>query len=183
MANKKKRPDGKSEDPGVDAKIGGAWSMGGFLEGMSHLVESLGELAKKGEALKKQGEFTVPRHGGKPLRGMYGFTIRTMAGGEPVVETFGNLKPTPRGPEVQEVREPLVDAYEEKGEVVVLAELPGVEEQHVRWELKGDILTLDARNGDRKYGKEVVLPAPVTGDAPKKIFKNGVLELRFRKKA
>jgi HSP20 family protein len=181
--NGKKKKTGRyqAEDLPVDIKVG-SWSLGGFLKGFGGFVQSLDELAKKGEALKKQGEFTVPGPDGKPLRGLYGFTIRTLVGGQPVVETFGNIKPTPRGPEVQDVREPLVDAYEEKGDVVVLGELPGVEENQIHWELKGDVLKLEASNGTRKYGKEVVLPASVTGDPPKTSFKNGVFELRFCKK-
>ena len=40
---------------------------------------------------------------GKGAKGVYGFSIRTLAGG-PVIERFGNIKETSEGPRVEETR-------------------------------------------------------------------------------
>jgi len=45
---------------------------GGFLNGLTNLIEKLGELGEKGEELQGLKEF-----GKGELKGVYGFTIRT----------------------------------------------------------------------------------------------------------
>lgn len=69
-------------------------SVEGILGGLANLVEKLGELAEKGEQLKRSGNFDV-ESGGKNFKGVYGFTVRTGLGGERdevKVEPFGNIK-------------------------------------------------------------------------------------------
>ena len=56
------------------------------------------------------------------MKGVYGFTINTAGGGSPKVETFGNIRKTPEGPKVDEEREPITDIFDEKTEIVVIAE-------------------------------------------------------------
>jgi len=107
--------------------------------------------------------------------------VRTGVGGVPHVEHFGNIRSTESGPEVAEVREPLVDVFDEKDEIVIAAELPGVSEEEIQVEVQEDVLSLQT-NGARKYAKEVLLPAAVEADSLKKTYTNGILELRLKKK-
>ncbi|MFQ5804480.1 MAG: Hsp20/alpha crystallin family protein, partial [Candidatus Methylomirabilales bacterium] len=58
-----------------------------------------------------------------------------------------------------------------------------VEEKGVRVELEGDILHLTAEHGDRKYAKEVLLPAAVDPASLSWSNRHGVLEIKMRKKA
>jgi HSP20 family protein len=91
---------------------------------------------------------------------------------------------TERGAVVDEVREPMVDVFDEKGAIVVLSEMPGVGRADIEVEVKEDVLSIQtAATAPRKYAAEVLLPAPVEPDSMKITFKNGVLELRFQKKA
>ena len=118
------------------------------------------------------------------MKGVYGFNVRTGLGGTPQVQQFGNVHSTERGAVVDEVREPMVDVFDEKGAVVVLAEMPGVGRADIEIEVKDDILSIQtSATAPRKYAAEVLLPAPVEPDSMKTTFKNGVLELRFQKKA
>jgi HSP20 family protein len=65
----------KSEPPrGSGGK--GVRGAEGFLGGLSSILEKLGELAEKGQELRKSGEIGGLDPEGK-LRGVYGFTIRT----------------------------------------------------------------------------------------------------------
>ncbi len=92
------------------------------------------------------------------------------------------MRKTASGAVVEEEREPLVDIFDEKDHVLIIIELPGIEEVHIKTSVKGDILTLSAAHGDRKYYKEVVLPEGIDTGTIKKKYKNGVLEIRIGKK-
>ncbi len=186
-----RKAEGEEETPEIN--IGGvlkSFGLGGLLNGVSTLMEKASELAEKGEQLRKTGEFRVggiPRgippgaRGGKDLRGVYGFTIRTLADKAPKIETFGNIKKTPKGPVVEEVREPIVDVFDEDETIKVIAEMPGIEEGDVHTEVKEDVLTLSAEGKERKYSKEILLPAAVEEEASS-TYENGILEIELRKK-
>lgn len=73
-----------------------------------------------------------------------------------------------------------VDVLDEGDYLRVVAELPGVEEQDIRAEARGTVLTISAERGDKKYSKRVELPAPVEGEIGS-TYKHGVLELKLRK--
>ena len=70
--------------------------------------------------------------------------------GKPVIESFGNIRETTRGPVVEEVREPMVDVFDEKDHISVIAELPGVSENEIKIEVAGDILNLTASDKDQE---------------------------------
>ena len=120
--------------------------------------------------------------GGK-LKGVYGFSVRLGLEGKPVIEQFGNIRETDTGPVVVETREPLADVLDEGTGVVVIVELPGVEEKDVHLQVTGDILEVTAATGDRKYEKEVLLPSAVDPDSLTSSYRNGVLEIRLAKRS
>lgn len=155
--------------------------LGGILKGFGDLVEKLGELAETGRELSKTGEI----HGsGKEVKGIYGFSIKVGLGDEgPHLEPFGNIRRDEKSgrTEVQEVREPMVDVFEEDDHIQVLAELPGIAKEDVRIELKDDVLTIAAEHGDKKYRKEVLLPRSVSREKMQVSCNNGVLEIKFPK--
>ncbi len=78
----------------------------------------------------------------KDVKGVYGFKISTLSGGKSVIETFGNVKETAKGPVVEEVREPMVDVFDEKDHILVIVELPGVSKENIKVEVNGDILNI-----------------------------------------
>lgn len=130
---------------------------GGVLQGLADLIEKLGELSDKGAELSKTGQFGEQ----KGVSGVYGFSVKVGTGGQGVkVEPFGNIakdKATGRSV-VQEVREPMVDVFEEADHTLVVAEMPGIAAADVQVEAQDDVLTISAARGDRKYRKEVLLP-------------------------
>jgi len=157
----------------------------GILRGLGDLVEKLGELAEKGEELKRSGDFDINTGGGKGGKAVYGFSIKTGLGGgdnEPRIEPFGNVRRDEQTGEttVQEVSEPLVDIFEEADHVLVLAEMPGVGDEDIKVDLSGDILTLQAAKGSKKYHKEIVLPREFSVENLERSCRNGILELKFK---
>jgi HSP20 family protein len=172
MANKKKNE--KDEGLGID------FGLGGLFKGIEKLIDLAADLKEAGGEIKKEGEIDLSNLK-KGMKGVYGFSIKTMTGGRPVVESFGNIKKTPKGPTVEEEREPLTDVFDEKEEVRVYAEIPGVNEEDIKLDLKGDILDILAKSGDRKYHKEILLPVKVKSETLISSYKNGILEVKIRK--
>jgi HSP20 family protein len=155
--------------------------LGGILKGLGDLVEKLGELAETGQELSKTGEIHGP---GKELKGIYGFSVKVGLGDEgPRIEPFGNIRRDTKSgrTEVQEVREPMVDVFEEDDHVLVVAELPGIGKEDVRIDVKDDVLTIIAERGDKKYRKEVLLPRSISRQQMQVSCNNGVLEIKCAK--
>ena len=152
--------------------------LGGILKGFGDLVEKLGELAKTGEQLSRTGEI----HGaGKEVKGIYGFTVKVGLGDDrPRVEPFGNIRKDRESGHtvVQEVREPVVDVFEEQDHVLVVAEMPGISAEDVQITVEDDLLTISAERGDKKYRKEVLLPAGFAREKMQVSCNNGVIEIK-----
>lgn len=156
------------------------FGIGGLFKGIEKLVNLAADLKEAGGEIKKEGEIDLG-HLKKGMKGVFGFSVKTMTGGKTTVEPFGNIKKTPKGPTVEEEREPITDVFDEKEELVVMAEMPGISEEAITLDLKADILEIKAVNGDRKYRKEVLLPAKVKPETLTKSYKNGILEVRIKK--
>lgn len=92
---------------------------------------------------------------------------------------------------------PAVDVYETKDELVVTAELPGVNEKEIQVTMTGDLLTIKGERGqeremkdehcrrlERFYGnfeRKIQVPIPVQSDEIKAKYRNGVLEVHLPK--
>ncbi|MFO8013183.1 MAG: Hsp20/alpha crystallin family protein [Phycisphaerae bacterium] len=154
---------------------------GGFLGGLADLVQKLGRLAETGRELRKEGEIRDPEGN---VRGIFGYNVRVGIGGEDVhVEPFGNVGKDQETGEavVHEVREPMVDVFEEEDHVLVVAEVPGVSEGDLHVDLADDILILTAEAGETKYRKEVLLPQAFEPHNLSYTCRNGVLKIKLLK--
>lgn len=172
MVKEKKKKD--DEGLGID------FGLGGLFKGIEKLIDLAAEVKKEGGKIKEEGEIDLS-HLKKGMKGVYGFSVKTLVGGEPVVESFGNIKKTPKGPTVEEEREPITDVFDEKEEVRVYAEMPGINKEDIKLDLKEDILDISAKSGDRKYHKEILLPAKVKPETLTSSYKNGILEVKIKK--
>ncbi len=112
---------------------------------------------------------------------VYGFSVSIGPDGKPMIREFGNVRRNRSGPKIREDREPLVDVLEEDEDVVVVAELPGVEKEDIKLHATEDHLTISVDTSNRKYFKELVLPVNVDPRSARAVYKNGVLEVRLRK--
>jgi HSP20 family protein len=96
-----------------------------------------------------------------------------------------------------DVTAPAVDLFEEKDDIVVKAELPGMEKDNIEVNLTDHTLTIKGEKkkeeetkeknyyrSERSYGsfvKTLELPKEVHADKVKASFKNGILEVRLPK--
>ena len=171
----------KGEEEGLDIDFGvGKLNLGGLFKGIEKLIDLSADLKEAGGEVKKEGEIDL-NHLKKGMKGVFGFSIKTAVGGKSVVEPFGNIKKTPKGPTVEEEREPITDVFDEKEEIKVYAEMPGVNEGDIKLDLKGDILNISAQTSDRKYRKEILLPAKAKAETLTSSYKNGMLEIKIKK--
>jgi len=108
--------------------------------------------------------------GGRPL----GFTIVIRGGGPFPPGQFG-LSPGNGG-----TLEPHIEVHEGEGEILVLAELPGMSEDQVRFDLEEGALRIAASDGARQFVGRAEIP-PVDPDSLRASCRNGVLEVRFRR--
>ena len=122
------------------------------------------------------------REGRAEVRGPYYYGVRVTIGpdGVPRVEEFGNIRRRAGRPVITEEIEPMVDVLDYDNEVLVVAELPGVDKDKIKVKVKDDKLIIKAEN-KKKYYKEVELPAKVKPETAKASYKNGVLEVRIQK--
>ena len=151
--------------------------IGGILKGLGDLVEKLDEISESGE-LSRSGE--IGGAGGQ-TKGIYGFTVKVGLGDQqPRVEPFGNIRKDRKSGHtvVQEVREPVVDVFEQEAHVLVLAEMPGISAEDVKLDIAGDLLTITAQRGSKKYRKEVQLPESFPREKLEVACNHGVVEIK-----
>ena len=188
MSAEKKKEEAKKEEEGVIDFGIGKISLGGIFKGLGELVDMAQKVAEKGETIRREGGIKgagkppIGALGGRDIRGVYGFSIRTL-GGRPIVEPFGNIKESPEGPVVEEVREPMVDVFDEKDHILVIAEMPGVEKGDIHVDVNDDLLTLKPDGKERKYRKHITLPSRVNTSTLTSAYKNGVMEIKMEKRA
>ncbi|MEM1598257.1 MAG: archaeal heat shock protein Hsp20 [Pyrobaculum sp.] len=126
-----------------------------------------------------------PTGGGRPRYYYYGFEITMGPDGRPVVREFGNVRRRPDVEKIEVVDEidPLTDIVEEDDKIKVVVDMPGVEKEDIKVYVSEDgrTLTIDAKGKDRKYHKEIRLPAAVDPNKAKATYKNGVLSVELEK--
>ena len=98
-------------------------------------------------------------------------------------------------PAVLDIEPPVVDFYEEKDDLVVKAELPGMEKQDIEVNVTDHTLTIKGEKkneeeveeenyyrSERSFGsfrRDLELPSDVQAEKAKASFKNGILEVRL----
>lgn len=113
---------------------------------------------------------------------VYGFSISAGPEGKPKIRRFGDLKKDQRKSQIKEERPLLVDVLEEGEEVVVVAEFPGVNKRDIDLKASEEKLTIHVDNLQRKYRRVLSLPAEVNPKKADTSYKNGVLQVKFKKK-
>jgi HSP20 family protein len=117
---------------------------------------------------------------------VYGYSVTVGPDGKPKVREFGNVKTETRMGkpyiDVKEKREPLADVMTDDGIVRVIIELPGVEKKDIKLSGTEEKLTISVDTTNRKYFKEVELPAKVEIKKAASKYKNGVLDVTIPKK-
>jgi HSP20 family molecular chaperone IbpA len=138
----------------------------------------------------REGGFTIDTPAG-PLKGVASMSFRTgpldgagprRAGAASAGSAAARAERPRRAaaPDLQGAREPLVDCFDEGGELVVTVELPGVRPDEVDLSVDGEDLRI-ATTGARKYRAVQPLGHPVVAASLSPELRNGILSIRLRK--
>lgn len=162
------------------------------FEDMDKLFDELFEEMTKNISKDRIKEKRLPD--GRTIKEMgpfvYGYSMTIGPDGKPIIREFGNVKPstklTPAGypqPSLQyrEVREPLVDVFEDDTTIRIIAEVPGVEKEDIDLTCTEQRLIISVATEMRKYYKEIDLQTTVDPKVSKANYKNGVLQVTLTK--
>ena len=116
---------------------------------------------------------------------IYGFSVTHRPGENPEIREFGNI-PTFEQIETGDrryldTRKPLIDILETEDKVHVIAEIPGIEKENILLNATDLILDIETIDGNPKYSERVELPVKVDPQSAKATYKNGVLEVTFKR--
>ena len=104
---------------------------------------------------------------------------------------FGNVKsplsPTGRksiftGSMISSEREPLADITSTNTEIKVIVELPGVNKENIKVNAYDNSVEIITTGTDRKYHEVIEIPPEADIETAKSVYKNGILEITFKKK-
>ena len=85
--------------------------------------------------------------------------------------------------EQPETIEPPVDVFHEDQEIVIVAEIPGIDLADLDFKVEDDVFSFSTKpQARRSYRKEIKLGSKVDGGSLKATCKNGMLEARLRRK-
>ncbi len=167
--------------------------MGGFLDGVSNLINKFGELAERGETLRKSmgdaagnskpirtsGEFSV-RFGG--LGGKDGDAVSVKPVNQEsrssTTTSTKNAKST-QSTTVPKQREAYVELFEEETHLLLLAEMPGVASDQVQLNFADKLLTIEGQSQTAHFKSQVELPRVFTMEQVSIAANNGVIEIRL----
>lgn len=157
---------------------------GNPLPGIGDIFSNIGSLLNFAEKMAETGERTGEIPLGKDAKAVYGFSARWLGGGNkpsrPVFKKFGNIREVDGNIKIDKNREPLVDVFEDKERITIMAEIPGVEEKDITIELKEKKLVISTKEEAKtKYSREIELSAKAKLE--KQTYKNGVLEINLKK--
>jgi len=153
-----------------------------FEELEKKFEESFKEFEKMPKELVRETKLpdgTIKREWG-PF--VYGYSVTIGPEGKPIIREFGNVKPSLGRLSLTEEREPLVDVIEDDENIKLIIELPGVNKDDIKINATESHVNIRCDTPERKYKKEVDLPAEVDVSTAKSIYKNGILEISFKKK-
>ncbi len=128
------------------------------------------------------------------IRGPFVFGVNMKLGkdGKLKFDSFGNVKQKQHGEtEVKEVRSPMIDIIDnEEEDLIVVAEVPGVLKKNIELKANERSITIIANEVNEENGKltpkyetTVELPCSINPDHAQASLKNGILEIKLKKKA
>jgi HSP20 family molecular chaperone IbpA len=83
--------------------------------------------------------------------------------------------------QINEEYEPLVDLFVDETNVVIVAELPGMDKESIEVDATEDKVAITVDSPRNKFCRELPLPARVDPKSSVASYRNGVLEVRLKK--
>jgi len=122
---------------------------------------------------------------------VYGYSMTIGPDGKPKIREFGNIKHSARfgaptstasAPLISGEREPLADITTTDKEVKVILEMPGVSKDKIKINAYDNSVEIKSDDPQRKYHEVIDLPPEADIETAKSSYRNGILEITFKKK-
>jgi HSP20 family protein len=123
---------------------------------------------------------------------VYGYSMTIGPDGKPKVREFGNVKSPLSSssrtggfftrPLISSEREPLADVTSTDKDVKVVVEMPGVTKQNIVVKVYDNSVEITTTGTDRKYHEVIEIPPETDIETATSTYKNGILEITFKKK-
>lgn len=127
---------------------------------------------------------------------VYGYSITIGPDGKSKIREFGNVRSSSpfsgfrsRGTGagtnrslISSEREPLADIMTSDKEVKVVIEMPGVNKENIKVNAYDNSVEITSDDPQRKYHQIIELPPEANIETAKSNYKNGILEITFKKK-
>jgi len=174
--------DDAKREPNADA-LGENLSVEDVLKGLGGLLGAVAKMEEAGmtEPPTREQIESLPQ---KP-KGLFGLSLKIGVGGhQSEKHVFGALQDSAGEPEQtarEKRREPVVEMFVEPDRVLLVCELPGVEEDQIQCTLEDGALTIAAEGGSRKYRVQPQLPVSVAGRHMQSSYRNGVLHVTLQR--
>lgn len=150
----------------------------GILQMANDIVVRAGDEGTGSVEVRRSGSSGAPG----TINARYGASVRVGVPVAPPRRPVTVRQNARREPIIDDAREPIVDVFDEGDHYTVIAELPGVEQADLDWNVRDGVhLTLRAESADRKYVAQLGLPGLVSEHAAVCSYANGVMELRLWK--
>lgn len=166
-----------------------------ILDGVASILGRLGELAEKGEELRKQA--ASRGNDGSESKGVFDFSVKFGNAARPGSQGYPqgrpqgsnpSVRPTKKRPAaadpsvpatpVDATRQPCVDLFEEDDHVLCIAEMPGVREETVDLSLVENKLSISGKSSRTTFSAVLELPAG-SYESPTFQLNNGILEVNL----
>jgi HSP20 family molecular chaperone IbpA len=82
--------------------------------------------------------------------------------------------------QINEEYEPLIDLFVDEANVIIVAELPGIERESIEVDATEDKVAISVDSPMSKLHRELILPARVDPNSSIASYRNGVLEVRLK---
>ncbi|HEX2407414.1 MAG TPA: Hsp20/alpha crystallin family protein [Nitrososphaeraceae archaeon] len=79
-------------------------------------------------------------------------------------------------------REPLIDISSTDNEIKIVAEMPRISKEKIKIDAYDKYVEIKSEDPDRKYHKQIEVPNYIDVESGKSTYKNGILEITFKKR-
>jgi len=116
---------------------------------------------------------------GEPI--IRGFSLTIGPDGKPIFREFGTGSKIREVAPSEEKKEVYVDVIDEKDHYLILADMPGVDEDKIEVDVKNGKLIMKGR-GYNTYYKVVTLPSNASDKIKEWKYENGILKIKITKR-
>jgi HSP20 family protein len=107
----------------------------------------------------------------------YGYTLHIGEDGIPKIKEFGTKPQLTNEPAIRSTN---IDEIVDKDEVRFVLEMAGLEKEDIKIDVVEDTINIKGDRGERHYEEKIPLKYKISGK-PKATYKNGILEVIFKK--